>query len=104
MTTKHGSLSEQEIKRLQGGELILNGYDNNDIAEIVGVSLCAVRKWRKKLANNNDDMTCLVRKQGAGRPSKLNETQKTPLKDIDAVPVEVEVDCADIGMPAVIFL
>ena len=60
MTTKHGSLSEQEIKRLQGGELILNGYENNDIAEIVGVSLCAVRKWRKKLANNNDDSVAIL--------------------------------------------
>ena len=82
MTTKHGSLSEQEIKRLQGGELILNGYDNSEIADIVGASLCAVRKWRKKLAHNNDDITCLVRKQGSGRPSKLNETQRQQLKDI----------------------
>jgi len=46
MTTKHGSLPEQEIKRLQGGELIFNGYDNSEIADIVGASLCAVRKRR----------------------------------------------------------
>jgi len=29
MKSKHGSLSPQELKRLQGGELILKGYDNH---------------------------------------------------------------------------
>ena len=39
MRIKHGSLSSQEFKRLQGGDLILNGYDNEEISDIVGVSI-----------------------------------------------------------------
>jgi len=82
MSNKHGSLSPQEIKRLQGGELILDGYDNDEIAEIVGVSASAVQKWRRKLENNDEDITCLCRKQGSGKPSLLTEKQKQQLKKI----------------------
>jgi predicted transcriptional regulator len=32
-----------------GGELILKGYDNETIADIVEVTPSAVQKWRKKL-------------------------------------------------------
>jgi len=48
MSKKHGSLSAQELKCLQGGELILNGYDNEEISDIVGVSTSVVQKWRRK--------------------------------------------------------
>jgi transposase len=82
MSTKHGSLSPQELKRLQGGEMILNGYDTDEIATIVGVSESAVRKWRKKLENNDDDITCLCRKQGSGTTSLLTDEQKEQLKQI----------------------
>jgi len=81
MSTKHGSLSPQALKRLQGGELILNGYDNEDIVVIVGVSVRAVNKWRKKLKEHNDDLCCLVRKTGSGRTPILNDEQKQQLKD-----------------------
>ena len=55
MSTSHGSISEQSRKRLQGGELILKGYDNEDIAYILDVGESSVKRWRRKLnANNND--------------------------------------------------
>jgi len=82
MSTKHGSLSFQELKRLQGGELILDGYDNDEIAEIVKVSISAVQKWRKKLGAHDEDITCLCRKQGSGPPSLLTDEQKEQLKHI----------------------
>jgi transposase len=80
MSTKHGSLSQQAVKRLQGGELILKGYDNAEIADIVEASTCAVKRWRRKLKENNDDLLCLARKQGSGGVSRLNDEQKQQLK------------------------
>jgi transposase len=82
MSTKHGSLSPQALKRLQGGEMILNGYDTDEIAEIVGVSDSAVRKWRKQLEAHDDDIACLSRKHGSGTTSLLTDDQKEQLKQI----------------------
>ena len=82
MSTKHENISPQSAKRLRGGELILKGYDDDDIADIADVSISAVKKWRKKLNEHNDDLLCLVRKKGSGRIPCLNEEQKQELKDI----------------------
>ena len=82
MSKKHGSLSSQELKRVQAGELILKGYDNDEIADIVEVSVSAVRKWRKKLKDNSDDVSVLHRKVGSGPRSTLNEEQQEQLKSI----------------------
>jgi len=81
MNTQHGHLSPQALRRLQGGELILKGYDNEDIVDIVGVSVRAVNKWRKKLNAHNGDLCCLVRKHGSGRIPRLNDEQKQQLKE-----------------------
>jgi transposase len=72
MSTKHGSLSVQAAKRLRGGELILKGYDNDEVADIVEVTPSIVRKWRKKLKENSDDLCCLVRKKGSGIWDRLS--------------------------------
>ena len=82
MSIKHGSLSSQEFKRLQGGDLILNGYDNEEISDIVGVSISAVQKWRRKLEDHDDDISCLCRKHGSGKQSLLTEGQKQQLRAI----------------------
>ena len=82
MSRKHGSLSAQALKRLQGGKLILKGYDNDEIAEIVEVSLHTVRKWRKRLKENNDDLSSLSRKHGSGKPPLLTDEQKQQLKQM----------------------
>jgi transposase len=82
MNTKHGSLSVQKINRLQGGGMILNGYDNDEIAEILEVSLSSVKNWRRILEDNDDDLDCLSRRKGTGRISKLTDKQKQKLKKI----------------------
>ena len=82
MSTKQGSLSAQAFRRLQGGELILKGYDNETISDIVGVSISSVNNWRKILNEHNDDLCALVRKTGSGRPPSLNASQKQQLKQI----------------------
>jgi len=81
MSEQPGSLSPQAVRRLQGGELILKGYDNEDIVDIVGVSVRAVNKWRKKLGEHDGDLCCLVRKRGSGRIPRLDDEQKQQLKD-----------------------
>jgi transposase len=81
MSTKHGILSSQASKRLLGGELILKGYDNDTISDIVEVSVSAVQKWRQKLADHGGDLSVLVRKKGSGRIPRLNEEQKQQLKE-----------------------
>jgi transposase len=80
MSTKQGSLSSQAGKRLLGGELILKGRDNEDIADIVEVTPDTVQAWRNKLNENSDELHCLVRKKGSGRPSRLTDKQKQQLK------------------------
>ena len=82
MSTKHGSLSPQEIKRLQGGEMILNELDDDEIALALNVSLSSVRNWRRTLKKHNDDLNSLVRKSGSGTTSKLSDEQKQQVKDI----------------------
>jgi putative transposase len=82
MSTKQGSLSLQASVRLRGGVLILKGYGNEEIADILDVSVSSVGKWRRKLRENGDDLTCLVRRKGSGRPGTLTDEQKQQLKGI----------------------
>ena len=82
MSRKHGNLSAQAFKRLQGGELILKGYENETIADIVDVSISSVTNWRKTLNVYNGDLCSLVRKTGSVCPPSLNDPQKQQLKQI----------------------
>ena len=80
MSKKHGSLSRQAAKRLLGGELILKAYDNDTIADIVGVTSRTVNNWRRTLSTHKDKLHALARKQGSGRIPRLNDEQKQQLK------------------------
>ena len=82
MSTKHGSMSPQSIKRLQAGELILKGFDNDEIIEILDVSLSSVKRWRKKLDTGQGALTALLRKKGSGRIPRLDDEQQQRLRDI----------------------
>ena len=82
MSGKHGSLSEQSRKRLQGGELILKGLDDDEIAFILDVHESSVWRWRKILRENDDNLACLARKKGSGRPPGLSDDEKQRLKEI----------------------
>ena len=81
MSTKHGSLSPQASKRLLGGELILKGYDNATISDIVEVTPRTVSNWRKSLNEHDGDICVLARKQGSGQSSRLTAEQKQQLKE-----------------------
>ena len=82
MSTKHGSLSNQSHKRLRGGELILKGFDNDEIVEILEVSESSVKRWRKKLHKNDGNIACLARGKGSGRPPSLSDDEKQRLRQI----------------------
>jgi hypothetical protein len=81
MRKKHGSVSPQEIKRLQGGEMILNELDD-DIALALEVSFFSVRNWWRVLKQQNNDLNSLVRQKGSGSSSKLTDAQKQQVKEI----------------------
>ena len=80
MKTTHPPLSRQAAIRLQGGELILRGFDNDEIIDILGVSLSAVKRWRH-LAES-EGLHALARKPGSRCPSKLTTEQLNELKTI----------------------
>jgi transposase len=82
MSNKHGSLSEQSRKRLHGGELILKGLDDDEIAFILDIHESSVWRWRKILRENDNDLVCLARKKGSGRPPSLSDDEKQCLKEI----------------------
>jgi transposase len=80
MSTQHGRLSRQAATRLQGGELILRGFDDDEIVDILDVSLSSVERWRKKV--ETDGLQALARKSGSGRSSELTSEQFQELKTI----------------------
>jgi transposase len=80
MSTKHGSISLQAIRRLQGGELLENGYDLDEVVEMTGASLSSVKRWRKKI--NEGGISALARQQNSGRKSNLTPEQFDELKQI----------------------
>ena len=82
MSTKHGSLSSQAVTRLQGGELILKDFDNDEIVEILDVSVSSVKNWRRRLKKKDGELQALARRKGSGRPPILNNEQKQRLREI----------------------
>jgi len=80
METTHGWLSAQARRRLQAGDLILRGFNNDEIVEIMEVSLSSVKRWRAKI--QSEGLAGLARQPQSGRPVKLDAVQKAELKTI----------------------
>ena len=80
MSTKHGSLSNQSRRRLAAGELILRGFGNDEIVDILEVSLSSVKRWRKQV--ESDGLHALARKSQPGCPKKLDDAKRQELKTI----------------------
>ena len=80
MSTQHGHLSQQAAIQLQAGELILRGFDNDEIIEILDVSLSSLKRWRPKV--ESEGLHALARRSGSGRPTELTTEQLTELKTI----------------------
>ena len=62
--------------------MILHGLDDEEITLALDASLSSVRNWRRILKLHDNDLTCLVRKEGSGSSSKLTEEQKQEVKEI----------------------
>jgi transposase len=80
MSTPHGRLSRQAAIRLQAGELILRDFNNDEIMEILDVSLSSLKRWRKNV--EREGLHALARKSGSGRHTELTAEQLTELKSI----------------------
>ncbi len=70
----------QAIRRLQGGELLENGYDLDEVVEITGASLSAVKRCNKKI--DEGGIPALARKPNSGRKPSLTPEQFDELKQI----------------------
>jgi transposase len=77
---KQGSLSRQATIRLRAGDLIERGFDNEEIKEILEVSISSVRRWRKKVEYGG--IAALARKHGSGQFSEITQEQLEELKEI----------------------
>ena len=80
MSTQHRSLSRQASIRYQAGDLILRGFANEEIMEVLEVSLSSVKRWRNKIESAG--LTALARKPGSGSNAELSPTQLAELKTI----------------------
>lgn len=80
MSNKHVNLSDQARRRLMAGDLILRGFDNDEIIEILGISLSSLKRWRKKIENGG--LRTLARKSQSGCPPKLDDAKRHELKKI----------------------
>jgi transposase len=80
MSNLQGSISRQARTRLQGGDLIERGFDNEEIMAILEVSLSSVQRWRKKVEEKG--LHALTRKHGTGQTCRLSKEQLDELKTI----------------------
>lgn len=80
MSTTHGRISAQAVKRLQAGELILRGFDNEEIMDITECSLSSIKRWRTKV--ERDGLQALARQTGSGRSPGLAPEQLQELKTV----------------------
>lgn len=81
MSTKYGYLSVQANRRMQGGEMIIKGFDDEEIIEALSISLSSVKRWRAKL-KKSANLQALQRKEGTGRNTLLSHEQSEQLKTI----------------------
>ncbi len=72
--------SAQEARRLIGGQRLENRCDVDKIVNALQVSAKTVYNWKNKIRNEGVDG--FLRKNGLGRPCKLNADQREKLKDI----------------------
>jgi len=78
--TKTPALSQQSSRRLLGGELLMKGYEIDEVMEITGASLSAVRRWKKIIGE--DGFSALARQGNSGNVTKLSDVQQDELRRI----------------------
>jgi len=67
-----------EARRLRAAELFAQSRRPAEVAEMVGVSYEAARRWRARWRKGG--VQALRRRQAGGRPPKLSATQATAVK------------------------
>ncbi len=72
-----GSAAVLEARRLLAGQLLLNGSEVDEIAEVVGASEVSVRRWRRAVEKGG--LEALKAKPHPGRKPRLNAKQKQQL-------------------------
>jgi transposase len=78
MSTKQRKFTDFQYRRVHGGQLIEQGYDNHEIVAILGCGLSTVQLWRKIVREHGID--ALAPKPRPGRTPKLNAKQLAKLK------------------------
>jgi transposase len=69
-------LTDLQYRRIQGGRLIEQGYDNGEIVAILGCGLSTVKLWRSLVKNNGIEALA----PRPGRTPKLDAKQLAKLK------------------------
>jgi len=75
-----GSASELETRRLLAGQLLLEGKEAGEVAEIVGASTGSVNRWRREMEKGG--IETLRAKPHPGPKPRLNARQKQQLVEI----------------------
>ena len=78
MSTSAHKFTDLQYRRLQGGKLIEQGYDNQEIVDILGCGLSTVRLWRAIVKKHG--VSALAPQPRPGRTPKLCEKQLAKLK------------------------
>ena len=74
---KHGSAAELETRRRLAGQLLLEGREIGEVAEIVGASRSSVKRWKRTVAQGGLD--ALKSKPHPGPKPRLDAQQKQRL-------------------------
>jgi transposase len=78
MSTTQRKLTDLQYRRIHGGQLIEQGYDNDEIVASLGCGLSTVQLWRKIVREQG--IEALAPKPRPGRTPKLNAKQLAKLK------------------------
>jgi transposase len=77
---KHGSAAELETRRRLAGQLLLEGREIGEVAEIVGASHSSVKRWKRTVEQGG--MDALNSKPHPGPKPRLDAKQKERLLEI----------------------
>jgi len=78
--TKKPTLSPQSARRMIAGELLMKDYEIDEVMDITGASLSAVKRWKKVI--RNDGFAALARQGNSGNTTRLSEEQREQLRKI----------------------
>jgi Transposase and inactivated derivatives len=79
-TPNRSKLTNLQYRRIQGGRLIEQGYDNHEIVDILGCGLSTVQLWRKIVREQG--LEALAPQPRPGRTPKLNVKQLDQLQHL----------------------